>query len=398
MNRLVIGQCDRLLRELIHPTRLKKKTTIRTYHMSQLSSSDTAKQDAAMMRRCCELAAKAAGHTAPNPLVGSVITQGTKIVGEGYHPKAGEPHAEIFALRAAGDLAQGATLYVNLEPCNHTGQTPPCSAAVIAAGIRRVVVGMPDPNPKASGGIEKLRAAGIEVSVGVEGDHARQLNEAFIHRITHRQPFGILKYAMTLDGKIATDTGHSAWVSGPQSRQQVHQLRSRCDAVMVGGNTVRQDNPNLTSHGEGDRNPLRVVMSRQLNLPTSAHLWNTAVAPTLVMTQHSADITVNQALEQQGVEVVSFETLTPQGVMNNLYERGLMSVLWECGGTLAAEAIAAGAVQKVWAFIAPKIIGGTSAPSPVGALGLEKMTAAKALSKMSVQPVGEDFLLQGYLR
>ena len=370
--------------------------------MSQLSSQDIASQDvadqdAAMMRLCCQLAAKAAGHTAPNPLVGSVITQGTKIVGEGYHPKAGAPHAEIFALRAAGDLAQGATLYVNLEPCNHTGRTPPCSQAVIAAGIRRVVVGMLDPNPQASGGIETLRAAGLDVNVGIEGDRARQLNEAFIHRITHRQPFGILKYAMTLDGKIATNTGHSAWVSGPQSRQQVHQLRSRCDAVIVGGNTVRKDNPNLTSHGEGDCNPLRVVMSRQLNLPTAANLWNTAVAPTLVMTEYTADGAVRQALERQGVEVVSFKTLTPKAVMNSLYKRGLMSVLWECGGTLAAEAIADGAVQKVWAFIAPKLIGGAIAPSPIGELGLERMTQAKALSDVSITPVGEDFLLKGYL-
>ena len=369
--------------------------------MSQLSSQDIAPQDAAMMRRCCELAVKAAGHTAPNPLVGSVITttdtEGLKVVGEGYHPKAGEPHAEVFALREAGDLAQGATLYVNLEPCSHTGRTPPCSEAVIAAGIRRVVIGMRDPNPQASGGVERLRAAGIEVSVGVEGDRCRQLNEAFIHRIRHQQPFGILKYAMTLDGKIATNTGHSAWVSGPPSRQRVHQLRSRCDAVIVGGNTVRKDDPNLTSHGEGDRNPLRIVMSRQLNLPTAANLWNTSVASTLVMTQHNADADVRKALEQQGVEVVSFEILTPKTVMDSLHEKGLMSVLWECGGTLAAEAIAAGAVQKVWAFIAPKIIGGAIAPSPIGELNLAKMTDAKTLSQVSIAASGSDFLLQGYL-
>lgn len=350
-----------------------------------------------MMRLCCKLAAKAAGHTAPNPLVGAVIAKAGQIVGEGYHPKAGEPHAEVFALRAAGELAQGATLYVNLEPCNHIGRTPPCSEAVIAAGIRRVVIGMRDPNLKASGGIEKLLAAGIEVAVGIEGDRCRLLNEAFIHRITHRQPFGTLKYAMTLDGKIATNTGHSAWVSGPKSRQRVHQLRSQCDAVIVGGNTVRKDNPNLTSHGEGDRNPLRIVMSRQLNLPTAANLWDTTVAPTWVMTQNDADATVKKALEQQGVKVLSFEALTPKAVMNSLYESGLMSVLWECGGTLAAQAIAQGTVQKVWAFIAPKLIGGASAPSPIGELGLEKMTAAKALRQVSITPSGEDFLLCGYL-
>ncbi|MEM6451971.1 MAG: bifunctional diaminohydroxyphosphoribosylaminopyrimidine deaminase/5-amino-6-(5-phosphoribosylamino)uracil reductase RibD [Cyanobacteria bacterium P01_D01_bin.105] len=350
-----------------------------------------------MMQRCCELAAKAAGQTAPNPLVGSVITQNGNIVGEGYHPKAGEPHAEVFALRAAGEQASGSTLYVNLEPCNHQGRTPPCSEAVIRAGVRRVVIGLEDPNPKADGGIEKLRAAGIEVTVGVERDRCRQLNEAFIHRVTHHQPFGIFKYAMTLDGKIATTTGHSAWVSGAESRQQVHQLRSRCDAVIVGGNTVRKDNPNLTSHGQSKHNPLRVVMSRQLNLPTTANLWNTHKAMTLVMTQTGADPSVQAALEQQGVAVMTLGSLTPNAVMGALYERGCMSVLWECGGTLAAEAIAAGAIQKVWAFIAPKIIGGATAPSPIGELGLTQMTQAKSLTRLSLTPVGEDLLLKGYL-
>ena len=268
---------------------------------------------------------------------------------------------------------------------------------MIKAGIRRVVIGMRDPNAQASGGVEKLRTAGIEVTVGVEGDRCRQLNEAFIYRARHRKPFGILKYAMTLDGKIATHTGHSAWVSGPAARQQVHQLRSRCDAVIVGGNTVRQDNPNLTSHGEGPHNPLRVVMSRQLNLPLAANLWQTSAVPTVVMTQHDADKTVKNALQQQGVEVISFEHLTPEVVMEALYERGLMSVLWECGGTLAAAAIKAGAVQKVWAFIAPKLIGGASAPSPIGEMGLEKMTEAKTLREVSLVPIGEDFLLTGYL-
>lgn len=357
-----------------------------------------AQQDVRFMQRCCELAARAAGHTAPNPMVGSVITRGGKIVGEGFHPRAGQPHGEIFALRDAGHQAKGATLYVNLEPCNHTGRTPPCSDALIQAGIRRVVIGMKDPNPRASGGIEKLRAAGLEVTVGVEEARCRQLNEAFIHRVTHHQPFGILKYAMTLDGKIATTTGHSAWVSGPQSRALVHQLRSRCDAVIVGGNTVRLDNPNLTSHGKGDRNPLRVVMSRRLDLPTTANLWNAEVAPTLVLAQDDADPAIADALVQQGVEVVFVGArLTPSAAMDRLYQRGLMSVLWECGGTLAAEAIAAGSVQKVWAFIAPKIIGGRTAPSPIGDLYLEVMTAAKPLSRMTVKPIGEDFLLEGYL-
>ncbi len=367
--------------------------------MTQSNDFDAAldrSADAARMIRCCELAAQAAGHTAPNPLVGSVIVQAGEVVGEGFHPKAGEPHAEIFALRAAGDRAKGATLYVNLEPCNHTGRTPPCSQAVIQAGIRRVVIGMRDPNSKATGGIEALQAAGIEVKVGVEEARCQRLNEAFVHRLRYRRPFGILKYAMTLDGKIATTTGHSAWISGPASRQRVHQLRSQCDAVIVGGNTVRLDNPRLTSHGMGKRNPLRVVLSRGLNLPTAANLWDVSTAPTLVFCQTNADEAVAAALIQQGVEIARMERLTPDAVMVALYERGLMQVLWECGGTLAAEAIAANAVQKVWAFIAPKIIGGRGAPSPIGDLGLEKMTEAKPLTNVTLTPVSDDFLLQGY--
>jgi len=354
-----------------------------------------------MMQRCCELASRAAGMTAPNPLVGSVIVQSDEIVGEGYHPQAGEPHAEIFALRDAQkhgeNSAKGATLYVNLEPCNHFGRTPPCSEAVIAAGVRRVVIGMRDPNPQAKGGVETLRAAGIDVTVGVEETRCQRLNEAFIYRVRHHQPFGILKYAMTLDGKIATTTGHSAWISGPASRQQVHRLRGRCDAVIVGGNTVRQDNPNLTSHGESEHNPLRVVMSRRLDLPVVANLWKTEAVPTLVFTQMNADGSTAKALRQQGVEVVELESLTPKNVMANLYDRGLMSVLWECGGTLAAGAIADGSVQKLWAFIAPKLIGGASAPSPLGDLGLEKMTEAIALEDMQITQIEQDFLLQGYL-
>ncbi|MEL6554464.1 MAG: bifunctional diaminohydroxyphosphoribosylaminopyrimidine deaminase/5-amino-6-(5-phosphoribosylamino)uracil reductase RibD [Cyanobacteria bacterium J06621_11] len=369
--------------------------------MTQSSAPDST--DSKWIIRCCELAAQAAGHTAPNPMVGSVVVQGNDMVGEGFHPQAGEPHAEVFALRAAGEQAKGATLYVNLEPCNHTGRTPPCTQAVIAAGIKRVVIGMRDPNAQASGGVERLQAAGIEVRVGVEEARCQQLNEAFVHRVKHRRPFGILKYAMTLDGKIATTTGHSAWISGPASRQWVHQLRSRCDAVIVGGNTVRKDNPNLTHHGQGTHNPLRVVMSRQLNLPTVANLWDVSVAPTLVLGQKGIggqkEITdaIAATLKSQGVEVVLFDELTPAAAMDELYKRGCLSVLWECGGTLASEAITANAVQKIWAFIAPKIIGGKTAPSPIGDLGLKKMTAAKMLTRTALTAIGDDILLTGYL-
>lgn len=350
------------------------------------------------MHRCLELAQRAAGQTAPNPLVGSVILQGQEVIGEGVHPGAGQPHAEVFALRMAGDRAQGATLYVNLEPCNHYGLTPPCTEAIIAAGIRRVVVGMIDPDPRVSGGgVQRLQAAGIEVITGIETAACERLNEAFIHRVIHHRPFGILKYAMTLDGKIAASSGHSAWVTGTEARARVHQLRSGCDAVIVGGNTVRRDNPRLTTHGQSHHNPLRVVMSRQLHLPQEAHLWDTQTAKTLVFTETAAPADRQARLRDQGVDVILLDSLTPANVMTTLGDRGCLSVLWECGGTLAARAIAEGAIQKVWAFIAPKIIGGRTAPSPVGDLFLEQMTDAIDLEITSMQSIGADILVEGYL-
>ncbi|HAC63078.1 MAG TPA: bifunctional diaminohydroxyphosphoribosylaminopyrimidine deaminase/5-amino-6-(5-phosphoribosylamino)uracil reductase RibD [Cyanothece sp. UBA12306] len=354
--------------------------------------------DQQMMQQCLKLASQALGKTAPNPLVGSVIVKNGSIVGEGFHPKAGEPHAEIFALKQAQEKAKGATVYVNLEPCNHYGRTPPCTEALIAAGVKKVVIGMVDPNPLVSGkGIEKLKKSGIEVVVGIEESACRQLNEAFIHRILHQKPFGILKYAMTLDGKIATTEGHSAWVTRTASRQLVHQVRAGCDGVVVGGNTVRKDNPNLTTHQVAGSNPLRVVMSRTLNLPDQANLWQTKIAPTLVFTEVGSNPGLQQKLRNQGVEIIELNAVTPSLVMQMLYERGLSSVLWECGGNLAAQAIADGVIQKIMAFIAPKIIGGVLAPSPVGNLNLVKMTEALELERVSLHQIDGDILIEGYL-
>jgi diaminohydroxyphosphoribosylaminopyrimidine deaminase / 5-amino-6-(5-phosphoribosylamino)uracil reductase len=355
--------------------------------------------DSTMMQRCLDLARKAIGQTAPNPLVGSVVVKNGQVIGEGFHPKAGEPHAEVFALRQAGAKAQDAELYVNLEPCSHTGRTPPCADAIVAAGLKRVVVGMVDPNPLVAGqGIDRLRQAGIEVVVGIAEADCQKLNEAFVHRIRHQRPFGIFKYAMTLDGQIATSTGHSQWITSPAARQQVHHLRSACDAVIVGGNTVRQDDPHLTTHGVSPHNPLRVVMSRSLDLPESAHLWDTTIAPTIVFTTIGANPTLQSRLRTQGVEVIELADLHPSAVMAQLYDRGCLTVLWECGGTLAAAAIGAGAVQKVWAYIAPKIIGGGSGQfSPIGALGFSQMTEALSLTDLNIQPIGPDFRLEGYL-
>ncbi|WP_036482179.1 bifunctional diaminohydroxyphosphoribosylaminopyrimidine deaminase/5-amino-6-(5-phosphoribosylamino)uracil reductase RibD [Myxosarcina sp. GI1] len=357
------------------------------------------KQASLMMQKCLELASRAKGRTSPNPMVGAVVIRDGKIVGEGFHPAPGQPHAEVFALQAAGELARGATIYVNLEPCNHYGKTPPCSEALIDAGIAKVVAGMVDPDSRVSGGgIAKLRDAGIEVVVGVEETACRQLNEAFIHRTLYHQPFGILKYAMTLDGKIAATSGHSAWVSGKASRHLVHQLRDVCDAVIIGGNTVRKDNPQLTTHGISDRNPLRVVMSRSLDLPNQCNLWQTNIAPTLVFTEPNSNPTLKTQLSDRGVEVIELDKLTPRTVMQHLYDREVSQVLWECGGTLAAKAIADGAVQKVMAFIAPKIIGGVTAPSPIGDLGLTKMTETLKLERVTVENVDADILVEGYLQ
>jgi len=350
------------------------------------------------MRECIQLARQAAGCTAPNPLVGAIVVRDGRAIARGFHPSAGQPHAEVFALAEAGDRARGATLYVNLEPCNHYGRTPPCSEALIAAGIRKVVVGMVDPDSRVSGGgIERLRQAGVEVVVGVEEEACRRLNEAFIHRTLARQPFGILKYAMTLDGKIAATTGHSAWVTGEEARHLVHKQRAASDAAIVGGNTVRRDNPQLTSHRVAPHNPLRVVMSRTLDLPSEAHLWQTDEAPTLVLTQRGANPSLQARLRDRGVEVLELPAVTPKAAMACLYDRGCSQVFWECGGTLAAEAIAQGTVRKVMAFIAPKIIGGRAAPSPVGDLGLGKMTQALQLEQVTMAAIGPDFLIEGYL-
>ncbi|WP_323220303.1 bifunctional diaminohydroxyphosphoribosylaminopyrimidine deaminase/5-amino-6-(5-phosphoribosylamino)uracil reductase RibD [Spirulina sp. 06S082] len=355
--------------------------------------------DGNMMQRCLQLARQAEGYTAPNPLVGCVILREGNIVGEGYHPEAGQPHAEVFALRQAGNLAEGATLYVNLEPCNHYGRTPPCSEAIIAAKITKVFVGMVDPDRRvAGGGIDRLRQGGIEVIVGVEEAKCRQLNEAFIHRSLYQRPWGVLKYAMTLDGKIAATSGHSAWVTGPRSRHRVHQERAIADAVIVGGNTVRRDNPHLTTHGVSPRNPLRVVMSRTLDLPLEANLWQVRENPTLVLTQTGANSQQREYLQNKGVEVVEFPELTPDTAMQHLGDRGFSRILWECGGVLAAQAIAQGAVQKIMAFVSPKIIGGSAAPSPVGDLGFTKMTDALLLEQIKITQIDADLLIEGYLQ
>jgi diaminohydroxyphosphoribosylaminopyrimidine deaminase/5-amino-6-(5-phosphoribosylamino)uracil reductase len=367
------------------------------------------------MQRCIELAQQARGQTAPNPMVGSVIVKNGVIIGEGFHPKAGEPHAEIFAIRDAQKNAQNnaqkngedlrdSILYVNLEPCNHYGRTPPCSEAIVQAGIGEVVIGAIDANPLVAGtGCDRLRAAGIKVTTGVLEDECLALNEAFFHRIKTNLPFGIFKYAMTLDGKIATTTGHSYWITGKESRQIVHDLRVGCDAIITGGNTVRLDNPHLTTHGLSHHSPLRVVITKSCDLPEDANLWKiTDNTKTLVVTVPDRNLELKnpelkQKLRDRNVEILELEDISPRIVMEELGKRGCNTVLWECGGRLSAAAIKAQMVQKVYAFIAPKLIGGFAAPSPIDDLGLNFMTSAINLLRPKFQQIGTDFLITGYL-
>ena len=351
------------------------------------------------MRRALQLAALGSGRTSPNPLVGAVVLDaGGQLVGEGFHGQAGGPHAEVGALDQAGDRARGGTLVVTLEPCCHHGRTPPCSDAVIAAGLQQVVIAMADPNPQvAGGGIAQLQAAGIAVIQGVCEAEARSLNRAFLHRLATGRPRAILKWAMGADGRTALSNGASQWISGPEARRWVHQLRSQCDAVIVGGGTVRADNPLLTSRGLRSPEPLRVVLSRSLDLPATAQLWDTSLAPTLVAHGPQADPAARTRLERMGREQTNLECLelascTPKALLEALADRGCNQVLWECGPELAASALKEGCVQEIAAVIAPKLMGGLPARTPLGDLGLEHMAQVPGWQALAPVSLGADLL------
>ncbi|HIE51439.1 MAG TPA: bifunctional diaminohydroxyphosphoribosylaminopyrimidine deaminase/5-amino-6-(5-phosphoribosylamino)uracil reductase RibD [Armatimonadetes bacterium] len=368
--------------------------------------------DADYMRRALELAVQARGRTSPNPLVGAVIVREGKVVGEGYHRRAGLPHAEVEALQAAGERARGATVYVNLEPCCHFGRTPPCTEALIAAGVRRVVVAMEDPNPQVQGrGLAKLRAAGIEVTAGVREPEARRLNEVYCQYITARRPFVLLKCALTLDGKIATRTGDSRWISGREARAWVHRLREEYDAVMVGSGTVLADDPLLTARPEefgevlpagGPPQPLRVIVDSRARTPVEARVVQTArEVPTLIATLPTAPAEKRAAWVAAGVEVLVLPERDGHvdlvALMQALGKREVTSVLLEGGGTLNAAALAAGVVHKVLFFIAPKLCGGQEAPTPVEGPGVTQMKEALRLREVEVTRCGEDVAVMGYL-
>jgi len=360
------------------------------------------------MRRALQLAALAEGRTSPNPLVGAVVVDASgRLVGEGFHARAGQPHAEVGALAQAGEAARGGTIVVTLEPCCHHGRTPPCTEAVINAGIRRVVVALTDPDPRvAGGGMQRLRDAGLEVITGVLEAEAGHQNRAFVHRVQTGRPWGVLKWAMSLDGRTALANGASQWISGPLARSWVHALRAGCDAVIVGGGTVRADNPLLTSRGQRDPEPLRVVLSRSLVLPELAQLWDQTLAPTLVAhgpvvespaVDASAASARLTALQQCGVGVQQLARSEPEALLMDLAGRGCNRVLWECGPSLAAAALQQGCVQELAVVIAPKLMGGTLARTPLGDLGLTAMDQVTTLSFAAAQQLGDDLLLRTLL-
>ena len=358
--------------------------------------------DQRYMGAALRLARRAAGRTSPNPMVGAVVVRRDSVVGRGHHVRAGAEHAEVVALREAGPAARGATLYVNLEPCSHFGRTAPCVRAVIEAGIRRVVAGMIDPNPAvAGGGVRALKDAGIRVDVPVREDECRRLNEAFVKHVTRGLPFVTLKLAASLDGRIATATGDSRWVTGPAARRYVHRLRNELDAVLVGSGTVLADDPQLTCRLPGGRDPLRVVLDGRLRTPLTARLV-TQPHPekTVLVTRNDAPADRRKRLEDLGVQVWRFPAdrgrVSFRRVLRKLARAGVLSVLVEGGAVTAARAVSEKAVDKVLCFYAPKFIGAEGLPM-VGDLGIERMRRTPHLSGPAVRRVGEDILVSAYL-
>ncbi len=361
--------------------------------------------DREFMSMALELAARAAGRTAPNPMVGAVVVKDGKIVGKGYHARAGTPHAEIHALREAGGEARGATLYVTLEPCCHHGKTGPCTEAVIEAGITRVVAAMTDPNPLVAGkGLKRLQESGIEVVWGLMEDEARNLNEVFVKYITTRRPFVVLKAAMTLDGKIATKSGDSRWITGALSREYVHRLRDRYDAIMVGINTVLADNPSLTTRlpgGEG-RDPARIVLDSAARTPPDARLiTQDSRAPVIIAVTAAAPGERIKALEAAGARVIvqqkNYGRVDIAALMSALASMEITSLLVEGGGQVHASFLESRVADKVVWFIAPKLIGGVSAPGPVSGDGVELLNEAIRIERVNVKSFGEDICVEGYL-
>ncbi len=357
------------------------------------------------MRRALELARRAEGRTSPNPMVGALIVNRGRVVGTGFHEKAGSGHAEIAALKEAGSRARGADLILNLEPCCHFGRTPPCTEAIVAAGLRRVVIGMRDPNPAVRGkGIRLLRKRGIEVVTGVLREECERLNEAFSKFIRTRRPYVILKSALSLDGKIATACGESKWISGPPARAIVHQMRNRVDAIMVGAGTVLADDPRLTARlGKGKgRHPSRVILDNEGLVPLTARVFhNSDTQRVLYVGAPGLPAAREKTLRKKGVEVLLLKE--KRGVvdldllMKKLGEREVVSILIEGGAEVNASALQAGIVDKVIFFLAPMILGGKNAPGAIAGQGVRRLQNAFKIKNWKIDRVGEDLMIEGYL-
>jgi diaminohydroxyphosphoribosylaminopyrimidine deaminase / 5-amino-6-(5-phosphoribosylamino)uracil reductase len=353
------------------------------------------------MKRVLRLAGKGTGRTSPNPMVGAILVKEDRIVGEGYHAKAGEPHAEILALNRAGEEAGGATLYINLEPCTHYGKTPPCVPRVIEAGVKKVVIGMKDPNPVVHGqGIERLRRAGIEVRVGCLAEECQRLNEAFSKYIVEGRPFVILKVAATLDGKIAARDGESKWISGESSRRFVHTLRNQVDGIVVGIGTVLRDNPLLTARVKGGRNPLRIILDSRLRIPEKARVLEDSPSSTIIAVTKAASRGKIDRLEERGARVLVTDSKEGRVDLASCFlklgEMGLVSLMVEGGSKVNGAMLDGRLFDKLLLFLSPRLIGDRRAVGIFGGKGFEKLQDAISLKKVKARRIGEDILVEGY--
>ena len=355
------------------------------------------------MNLALDLARKSEGQTNPNPLVGAVIVKSGKVVAKGYHEKAGLPHAEAIALNKAGTKARGADLYVNLEPCCHHGRTPPCTEAIISAGIKRVILGIRDPNRLVNGrGIRFLRKQGVEVVIGVLRRDCHKINEHFIKYITTGRPWVILKSAVSLDGKIATRTGDSKWITGSKARAYAHRLRSRVDAILVGAETVRMDDPQLTVRPKkkGMRNPVRIIVSGKGSISTSAKIFNNAHKERVIYVANaSLPLVRKKKLQKIGVEVLLVKYRKKKVdlplLMDALGKMKITSIMIEGGSEISGNALKEKLIDKLIYFLAPKIIGGKNAPGPVGGQGISRIEDFIEVKEISIEKLGNDFVIEG---
>lgn len=354
------------------------------------------------MKMALQLAASAKGRTSPNPLVGAVVVKNQRIIGLGAHLRAGKEHAEVHALNMAGRDAEGSTMYVTLEPCNHYGKTPPCTEKMITEGVKKVYIATMDPNPKVMGeGIKALRAAGVEVEVGLLEEEANRLNEVYNKYIISKQPFIILKTAMTLDGKIATKNGDSQWITNEQSRLKVHQIRNEVDAILVGINTVISDDSLLTTRlPQGGRNPIRIIIDSRLSIPETAKVLDVKVAPTIIICTEDRDRAKEKRIESMGVKVFVHQSknghVDLKKCMEQLGELGITSILVEGGSEIHGSFLSEGIYDKFIFFIAPKIIGGKLAITTFGGSGFDYMNQAIELTDMSLEQFDRDLCITGY--